>query len=159
MKKRMRVRIYVVLAGMILWIMQPFMLFAGETGVGNPWDTLIYPSHYTGTRLAGPLSIYYQRAGSSCFNMNYTVRLSEHKNLYLFQGYQQNYFCPSPGDTGFIEGSGQIIMDFLATVVAKIFPGNKGWVLKAIDNGMYHDEEVYPYSRAFVADITITVKE
>jgi hypothetical protein len=154
MKKRMGVLIFVFLLGMILGTMQPAMLFAAEYP-GNPWDIFVYPSHYSGTKLSGPLSVYYFPLGSSCYNMYYTVRLSKGHNLYLFSGSAES-FCVSKD---LIQESGDIIMIFLDSAVRGIFTNPRGWQLTSIDNGIYNDEQGYPYSRAFVADIEITVKK
>ena len=167
MKKRMRVLILVFLAGMILGTVQPALLLAGESVKNqNPWDIWVDASPFTGTKLSGPLSIYWWPVGGTCtkdsktgtnYNMYYTVRLSKGFDLHLFQGYTQNA-CIT-GD--FTYDSGQIIINFLGTVVVPgIFTnGYQGWVVKAIENGVVHSETVYPNSTAFVADISIAVKE
>jgi hypothetical protein len=159
MKKRMAVLFIGVMVGMILGMMQPAVIFAGQTIQGNPWDDLVNQSPYTGTKLSGPLSIYYQFTGiSGCYNMYHTVRLTKGFQPYLFQGSAQ--ICFGDQDNVPEKSWNDVIKPFLESVVSEIFPsGYKGWVLKAIDNGMYHDESVPPFSRAFVADITIAVKQ
>lgn len=158
MKKRMRVLILVFLAGMILGAVQPAMLFAGETQHGFPWDVFVYPQPFAGTKLSGPLSIYYLPCGDSCFTMYYTVRLSKGFDLYLFQGST----TVSPVNN-LNDQTGAIIIAFLGNVVVPgIFTnGNNGWALKSIENGIVHDETIgqVTISRAFAADISIAVKE
>jgi hypothetical protein len=169
MKRRMGVLIFVFLTGMILGTMQPATLFAGETPGGNIWDQFVDPKPYPGIMLEGPLSIYYEylfdETGNPLLcedqqpvaNMYYTVRLSKDSDewrrkqpaLYTFQG--TTGIC-----LGDMLGQGNVIKEFLGTVVRAIFPKAKSWKLKSINNAQYHDDD---FSRAFVADIEIAVKK
>jgi hypothetical protein len=165
MKKRMGVVIFVFLTGMVLGTMQPAMLFAGETGGGNIWDSFVDPKPYPGIWLEGPLSIYYEYVeddpgnpscpGDRLTYMYYTVRLNKEvakgqPPLYTFQG--TTGIC-----LGDFAGQGTVIKDFLGTVVVPgIFPNAHSWKLKSIDKAQYHDDD---FSRAFVADIVIAVRK
>jgi hypothetical protein len=156
MKTRLGVLILVFLTGMILGATQPTLLYAGaEVGEINPWDKFVYAKPFPGTRLAGPLSIYYEILEGECdgqplTNMYYTVRLSKHKDLYTFQGFRGE-ICLAD-----IDAQGEEIMNFLDTVVVPtIFPdGIQAWKLIDVDN-----PGIGINGPAFVTDITITVKE
>jgi len=155
MKTLKQVLIFVFLMGMILGVGQPALLYASESPQ-DIWNYWVDTSPFTGTKLAGPLSIYfdyldqYCTDGSQLTNMYATVRLSKGFDLNTFQGKQQ--IC-----IGDITGQGNWIVDtFLNNAVKSIYPTatRARWRLKSIDNAQFHDQ---PGSRSFVADIQIAV--
>jgi len=156
MKILKRVLIFVFLTGMILGVGQPALLHGGEH-VGNIWDQWVDTSPFTGTKLAGTLSIYYDYLPaqycsdlSQVANMYVTVRLGKGFDLYTFQDMQ-------PICIGDITGQGNwIVNTFLNGAVQSIYhtATRESWRLKSIDNAQFHDQ---PDSRAFVADIQIAV--
>jgi hypothetical protein len=178
MKKSMGVLIFLFLAGMILGTIQPAMLFAGETGGGNIWDQFVYNKRFQGTKLQGPLSIYYEYnfaggdfvycndGNSYMVTMYYTVRLKKQGDptLWVFEGSSQRS-QPCGICLQDILAQGAEINNFLADIVLgnivaipAIFPnGVKEWHLTSIDNGQFYDRG-YPPSRGFVADIVVTAK-
>jgi hypothetical protein len=84
--------------------------------------------------------------------MFYTLRLivgkGPHQDIYCFDG-------ATPGIClGDINGQGDVIMNFLKADVLTLFPNAKDAQITSVDNaGIAQD------SLAFVADITIAVKE
>jgi hypothetical protein len=179
MKKRMGVLIFLFLSGMILGTLQPAMVLAGETGGGNIWDQFVYKHPFQGTKLEGPLSIYYEYnfAGgdfvycndgqSYMVTMYYTVRLKKPRDpsLWVFQGSSQRS-NPCGICLTNILAQGAEINNFLGDIVLgnifatpPIFPnGVKEWHLTSMDNAQFYDRD-YPPSRAFVADIVIKAKQ
>jgi hypothetical protein len=171
MKTRLGVLIFVFLTGMILGVGQPAFLYGCETPTGNAWDPFVGVSVFTlkpisfsgGTKLAGPLSIYLAPDESAplCTNGNYegtmfyTVRLSKGSNIYWDEGETGvNEICFGNIGTPGSGGQGDVIMNFLKTVVLTIFPNAKNAQLKSVDNaGASRD------SLSFVADIVISVQE
>ena len=169
MKKRMAALIFLFLTGMILGTMQPAMLYGSETPGGNIWDQFVYTKPFTGTTLAGTLSIYYEIPGSDATNcpldinanMFYIVKLIKQNETtpYLFQGSSQashpDGICMKD-----VLGQGEEIINFFGNIVSgpTFFPnGVTAWHLTAIDNGQYNDES-NPPSRAFIGNVVITVK-
>jgi len=156
MKTRLGVLIFVFLTGMILGAMEPALLYGAETPGGNVWDFVLDTKPFTGTVLAGPLSIYYEVQSGVCNDgqplatMYYTVRLNKKRELYTFQG-RASGVC-----LGDFEPQGNEIRNFLETVVVPgIFPdGFNSWKFKSIGKAQFNDDNV---SRAFVADIEIVV--
>jgi hypothetical protein len=180
MKKGMGVLIFLFLAGMVLGTTQPAMLFAGESGGGNIWDQFVYNKPFQGTKLQGPLSIYYEynfsggdpvlcgsEGESYMATMYYTVRLKKGSDptLWVFEGSSQRSnpcgICLTD-----ILAQGAEINNFLADIVLgnlvaipPIFPnGVKEWHLTSIDNAQFYDRGSPP-SRAFIADIVIKAKQ
>jgi hypothetical protein len=178
MKKTMGVLIFLFLTGMILATM-PAMLFAGESGGGNIWDQFVYNRPFQGTKLQGPLSIYYEynfaggdfvycnEGQSYMVTMYYTVRLKKGSDptLWVFEGSSQRSnpcgICLTD-----ILAQGAQINNFLADIVLgnlvaipPIFPnGVREWHLTSIDNAQFYDR-FDPPSRAFIADIVIKAKQ
>ncbi len=164
MKTLKGVLIFVFLTGMLLGLGQPALLHGSETGGGNVWDQWVDTSPFTGIKLAGTLSIYYEVIGVCCpppscspidlsplANMYVTVRLTKGFELYTFQGVKEN-ICYSAKTA-----QGDWIVDtFLNNAVQSIYPTatRETWRLKSIDNAQFHDQAD---SRAFVADIQIAV--
>lgn len=163
MKTAMRVFIFAFMAGMILGATEPALLYGGE-GQGNPWDGFLDPKPYPGTKLEGPLSIYYAITGFSencggiegaadhIATMYYTVRF-KYRELYTFQGSQEG-ICLQTG----IPAQVQTIKDFVGAVVVLGIFGDafESWKWKSIDEGQYNFDGT---SMAFVAYIEIAVKE
>jgi hypothetical protein len=179
MKKIMGALIFLLLSGMTLGTIQPALVFAGSTGGGNIWDQFVYTQPFTGTRLHGPLSIYYEynfvagdfvycgtEGESYMVTMYYTVRLKKQKDptLWVFEGSSQRSRSCGICLTDLV-GQGEEINNFLNDIVLgnlaatpPIFPnGVKEWHLTAINNGHFYDRG-FPPSRAFIADIEVTVK-
>jgi len=158
MKTLKQVLIFVFLMGMILGVGQPALLYASE-GAQAVWDYWVDTSAFTGTKLAGPLSIYYDylpsqycNDNSPLANMYVTVRLSKGFDLYTFHGKQE--ICM--GNINGIGGQGDYIVNtFLNNAVHFLYPNATNWKLKSIDNAQFNDQT---NSRAFVADIQIAVK-
>ena len=177
MKKKTGVFIAVFLAGVIWGATQPGIMYGGESGGGKLWENFVDTSSFTGTKISGPLSIYYQftaeecgaddptRPGHKLFNfasLYLTVRLSKagvpYRPFYAssadYEGFE--LICYSDIDT-------QVTLikeHFLKEVVGTIFPGNKGWKVKSISNDIYNFTwPLQTDSGAFVADIVIAVKE
>jgi hypothetical protein len=171
--------IFVFLTGAMLGAMQPALLYGSETGGGNPWDLFVYDKPFHGTKLQGPLSIYYEynfaggdfvycgdEGASYMVTMYYTVRLKKQRDptLWVFEGSSQRS-KPCGICLQDIVAQGAEINNFLGDIVLgnisaipPIFPnGVKEWHLTSIDNGQFYDRG-YPPSRGFVADIVITVK-
>jgi hypothetical protein len=148
--------IFILLAVLVF----PVISFAMTTGGGNPWDDLIDPSPFSGTKLDGTLSIYLAKTGnpnSSCTgssgpetNAYFTVRLSKGFQLYTFQ-IMVPRICEY--ETGPLKVN---VIDFLNQTIFDIFNANLEWKFKAISNVAYNDESG---SRSIVADIQIAVKE
>ena len=171
MKTKLRVLIVVFLTGMILGVGQPALLYGTETPGGNVWDQFVYTKPFKGTTVQGALSIYYQITGcetTNCpgdcaANMFYMVKLIKQNETitYLFQGSSQASH-PDGICLKDILGQGAEIMNFFGNVVSdpSLFPnGVVDWKVTAIDNGQFNDENTFPSgSRAFVADVVITVK-
>lgn len=180
MKTRNGMLIFVFLTGMILGVMEPALLHGSETGGGNVWDQFVYTKPFSGTTLEGPLSIYYALQvdtngnlvlcpadpSSYMATMYYIVKLNKHleTTLYLFQGSSQASY-PDGICLADILGQGAQILNFFGDIVSgtivatpPLFPnGVTAWHLTSIDNVLFHDQD-NPPSRAFVADIVITVK-
>jgi hypothetical protein len=165
MKTTMRVLIFAFMVGMILGATEPALLYGGE-GQGNPWDGFLDLKPYPGTKLEGPLSIYYavtgattvcDAEGKNCVEDNlatmyYTVRF-KHGELYTFQGSKEGICLQNC-----IPAQVQAIKDFIRDVVVPGIFGDafEGWKLKSIEEGQYNFNDT---SMAFVAYIEITVKE
>ncbi len=168
MKTRWRMLFLVFLAGVMLGAMEPALVLGGETPGGNIWDQFVYTKPFKGTTLNGSLSIYYEIiacdtncTGDCAANMFYIVKLIKEGETtpYLFQGSSQASY-PNGICLKDILGQGAEIMNFFGNVVAgpPLFPnGIIEWHLTAISNGQYNDQG-NPPSRAFVADVVITVK-
>ncbi len=157
MKTLKWVLFFVFLTGMILGAGQPALVCASE-GAQAVWDQWLDTSAFTGTKLAGVLSIYYEYLppplcldNSQAANMYVTVRLSKGFDLNTFQGKQQ--VC-----MGNINGPGgqgdYIVNTFLNNAVHTLYPNATDWKLKSIDNPGFTSPTG---SRAFVADIQIAV--
>ena len=163
MKIKLGVISFVFLTGIILGVAQPPMLYAGgETGGGTIWDPFVNQNPLKGkvAKLTGPLSIYYipTETTPTCWNTNfhanmyYTVRLSAGFNLYTFDGTTSNICL---GDfSGNPTSQGPAIMAFLETVINGIFQNAVGWNLTSVGS-----PGISPESLAFVADLSIEVKE
>jgi hypothetical protein len=166
MKRRLTVLIFSVFVGMILAATQPASLYAGsETGGGAPWEDLITSPPKKYVSVSGPLSIYLdvtclpnpkRNKDLACYpccpcengtaTMFYTVRLSDGTNLYTYEG-SADGAC-----LGDFVSQGDVIMNFLGTVIPNIFGPVQAWGVKSVENvGIPGD------SLAFVADITIWV--
>ncbi len=168
MKTKWRTPVFVLLAGVILGTMEPALVFGGETPGGNIWDQFVYAKPFKGTTLNGSLSIYYEIiacdtncTGDCAANMFYIVKLTKEGETipYLFQGSSQASY-PNGICLKDILGQGAEITNFLTSIVSgpPLFPnGVVESHLTAINNGQYNDQSAPP-SRAFVADIVITVK-
>jgi hypothetical protein len=161
MKTKLGVIIVVFLASLIIGAAQPAMLYAGIEGEGTLWDPFIDTSSFKGIHLTGPISIVYNpnllaipcETGMPRATMFYTVRLksSIDSQIYSFVGATEGVCLGDVGIPG-SGGQGDVIMNFLGTVVNNNFPGAV-WRLKAINNPI-----VTPEGLAFVADIKIAVK-
>ncbi len=165
MKTLKRVLFFVFLTGMILGAGQPALLYASE-GEHPVWEQWLDTSSFTGTKLAGPLSIYYEylpgqycngpgQDGSQVVNMYVTVQLSKGFDLHTFQGKTQNCIgsINSPGGQG-----DWIVNTFLDNAVRTLYGPSAQWKLKSIDNAQFNDQTINGQSsRAFVADIQIAV--
>jgi hypothetical protein len=146
--------IFILLAVLVF----PVISFAMTTGGGNPWDDLVDPSPFSGTKLDGTLSIYLvanENQNSSCTgsyetDAYFTVRLSKGFQLYSFQ-----YMVPGvcKNDIGALKVK---VIDFLNWTILDIFNANLEWRFKSISNVAYNDEAG---SRSVVADIKLAVKE
>jgi hypothetical protein len=181
MKTRLGVLILVLLTGMILGVGQPALLYGAETpGAYNPcngalelnlWDPFVNVSFFTlkcasfkGAQLAGQISLAYGgsfmtycSSGMYEVTMHYTVGLSvdDHSRspqLYLYTSFtpglcQGDYGVPGSG------GQGDVIMQFLKTVVLQIFPDARDAYLKSVTNPSYVQSGL-----GFTADITIVVR-
>ena len=151
MKTGIGVFIFVFLAAMVICTMQPASLHSAETVKGGPWDQFVDSSPFTwGTKLTGPLSIYYQFIDDTTANMYYTVRLS-------IKGVNRTFYGSAQGVTFWpLDGQWVVIKAFLTEAVKNITncSDESCWKLKSIDSGKLGEEE-----GAFVADIMIAVKE
>jgi hypothetical protein len=160
MKTLKGVLIFIFLTGMILGVAGPALLYGAETSGGNPWDSCVncycFDKKAHGTKISGTLSIYYAaRTGpGGGYDTYLTLRLEDHRQLYVYRGMGDFIVHDVLNDTGYIA------CDFIGTVIPQIFPANTGWNVKSIDDawGTYEDEQDL-HSRAFVVDITIAVKE
>jgi hypothetical protein len=173
------VLILLLLSGMILGTIQPAVVFAGSTSGGNIWDQFVYTQPFTGTKLQGTLSIYYEYnfvAGDFVYcadessimvTMYYTARLKKQKDptLWVFNGSSQRSRSSCGICLTDVIGQGEEINNFLNGIVTGTLPatpalfptGVKEWHLTSITNGQFYDGGLLP-SRGFVADIVITVK-
>jgi hypothetical protein len=172
MKTKLGALMILLLAGIILGVTQPALLYAGETGGGNLWDAFLTPD-FAGTPVNGTLSIYYtvtcipqprphpKKYSAPCYpccpcdlgtvTMSYIVRFA-YNTLYTYEG-STNGKCI--GDIGIpgSGGQGDVIMNFLDSAVTNMFGGTHAWALTAVNNpGISQD------SLAFMADITIAVQ-
>ncbi len=172
MKKKEGVFIFVFLAVMVVWAIQPAWLYSGEFG-GNPWDFLIDPGSSTGTKWSGPLSIYYDYTGSCGTNnplakLYFTVRLA-HQGVapYVFYGVSSQPICRSEKDQ-----QGDALRSFLNDALYDIYgtpkiwkPDGAGdWRLKSIQNAVLLFDDTLPNGSivlggTFIADIQIAVNE
>lgn len=164
MNKTIKAIIFFHLVGMLWGATIPGLLHGAETPGGNVWDQFVDKPPFPGITFVGPLSIYYEKLdvepcsdGQPVANMYYTVRLSKdtererHLQLYTFQG--TNATC-----LGDVTMQGTEIRYFLETVVIPGIFGPKpikSWKFKSIQKAQYNDDD---FSRAFVADIEISVK-
>jgi hypothetical protein len=169
MKALKGVFIFIFLAGMILGVMGPALLYGAETTGGNPWDTCnncwCLDKHAKGnTKLKGTLSVYFAdrsscpSGGSVCWDTYFTVRLvmgGEGANEQLFV-----YRERGPIVEDIINETGFDLCWFLNDVISQLFPNNNGWNIKKYDDpwGTYQDEQDL-HSRAFVTDIKIVVQQ
>jgi hypothetical protein len=161
MKKGIGLFIIMFMTAMVMSATQPVLLFGASTPGGSPWDAYIDSSSYAGTKLSGPLSIYYEYTGTLCgdstFSMAYlsfTVRLSKGGVNYIFYGgSSEEGVC-----TQYVDDSGSEVLNFFNNVVVPGIFGTayKSWKLKSVNNARY---EFGNEDGAFVADITIAVKE
>ena len=173
MRTRWGVLIFVFLMGVILGVTQPAFLYAGaETPGGNLWDAFVNtsPPSPTDIKVDGALSIYYvvtcvpqiTKSKPVCYpccpcefgtaTMFYTVRLTKEFNIYTYEG-STNGVCLGNIGTPGSGGQGDVIMNFLGTVVTNIFGAGHTWQLKSVNN-----PGIAPDSLAFGADITIAVQ-
>ncbi|MBM4338427.1 MAG: hypothetical protein FJ110_02680 [Deltaproteobacteria bacterium] len=163
MKKRIGLFIFIFMIAMLMSATQPVLLFGAATSGGSPWDAYIDSSpSYSGTKLSGPLSIYYEYTGSLCGDvepksfstayLSFTVRLNKGGVNYIFYGSSQNAVC-----TQYVSESAKEVLSFFNTIVVPgIYNTLKPWKLKSVDNARY---EFGYEDGAFVADITIAVIE
>ncbi len=172
MKTKLRVLMVGLLAGIILGVTQPALLYAGETGEGNLWDPFVdtSPPSPTDIKVDGTLSIYYvvtcvpqiTKSKPACYpccpctlgtvTMSYTVRLSKEFNIYTYEGSTSGKCIGDIGTPG-SGGQGDVIMNFLGTAVTNIFGSGHRWTVKSVNYpGVSGD------SLAFVADIAIAVQ-
>ena len=168
MKTKWRMLFLVFLAGVILGAMEPALVLGGETPGGNIWDQFVYTKPFKGTVVNGYLTIYYEIIacdtncpGDCAANMFYTVKLIKEGDPipYVFQGSSQTSY-PNGICLKDVLGQGAEITNFLTSIVSgpPLFPnGVVESHVTAINNGQYNDQSAPP-SRAFVADVVITVK-
>jgi hypothetical protein len=134
----------------------PAVSLAASTGGGNPWDDLVDPSPFSGTKLDGTLSIYFTADSKLNCTSGYsvtpymTVRLSKGFQLYAFQKIS-NSVCKNDVATIKLR-----VLDFLNDALFDIYHVSHDWRIKSISSAVYNDETG---SRSFVADIQLAVKE
>lgn len=182
MRKKLGVLMLVLLTGMILGTTQPALIYAGgfETGSGSVWDPFAYisffkltPAKYTkGTILSGQLSIAYALSpsafsGVTCPDstffvgtMFYALRLSDNekskhddqsKSPQIYRSFTPVVCVGDIGTPG-SGGQGDLILQFLKTVVLRIFPDAKDAYARI-------DSVNNPDDYTLVADITIVVRK
>jgi hypothetical protein len=163
--KKTKLFIFVFLAVMVVGGMQPGLLYSGNFP-GNPWDILIDPVSFTGTKWSGPLSVYYEfvdlttcPGGEPYAKLYFTVRLS-HQGVapYAFYGTSLTPICRDD-----IYAQGDALRLFLNDTLSEIYGkpknwSNGDWKLKSIQNATYWFDPDIGVDGAFVADITIAVK-
>lgn len=172
MKKKGGIFIFVFLAVMVVWAIQPGSLYSGGFG-GNPWDFLIDPGSATGTKWSGPLSIYYKYTGLNCGTtgnnpeviLYFTVRLSHQGTApYVFYGASPTAMCRDRTDL-----QGDALRLFLNDALFDIYGTpkiwlNGDWKLKSIQNALFLFDASLPggpiiRAGTFVADIQIAINE
>ena len=180
MKTRLGMLIFVFLTGLVLGGLQPDLLYAGAETTGTTlWDPFVNVSLFTGksiphpfhakTNLPGRLSIVYSPSpgGVPCSDdtnplatMFYTLRLSDgwrSENASFYTSFTPG-ICLSVDAIGIpgSGGQGDLILEFLKTVVLQIFPYARDAYVTYVksDNNPW----MAPDGLAFVIDITIVVK-
>ena len=167
MKTRLGVFIFVFLAGMILGATEPAVVHAGyETGGGSVWTPWLGTPPFGGTKLTGPLSVYFYvypgqpgsppswPCGTGIYQgtMFYTVQFVVGFQIYTFDGTMPGVCLGNIGQPG-SGGIGDVLMDFMENSILQIFP-NATVKLKSIDN-----PGASPDGFGFVAEVTFAVKK
>ena len=132
---------------------------SSQTATGTIFDIYI-DKNAPGTKLSGPLSVYYEftgtcEGGGPKTDMFYTVRLAKGNSLYIFEG-------PPVEVCYFADGEqAEIIIDFIGReIVGFLYPG-RPWKLKSINNFIDGDITYVngsAVSTSFFADIEIAVQ-
>jgi hypothetical protein len=160
MKTKWGVLFIVFLAGIMLGTVQPSLVFSSAQDEFLLWDPFIDISSFSGTKLAGTLTIVYNPNflaglcdnGQNVATMFYAVRFPLSKTIYTFEGAKEGICLGDIGTPG-SGGQGDAVMLFLGNAVKKIFPNSSIWKLRAVSTpGISLD------SLSFIADILIMVK-
>jgi hypothetical protein len=178
MKTKLGILSFVFLTGLFIVATPPAHLYAGTTTTGGTaWDPFINVSFFSGnqisksagTKLAGVLSIYYNDVdtGLNCegpggfeVEMYVTVRLSQSAKSNDTFTYDTviPYVCSADTGSPGSGGQGDLILNFLKSVVLNIYPNANDAYLTSVEKPGIAGTPYSP-AQAFVANINIAVQQ